>query len=167
MTVLCVLLSLICLSDYRKSRIPNSLILLILLYGLGYRYWDAGGGGVGSFAVSFFAVLLCMYPLFKIGAVGAGDVKLYASAAGYLSGRTCVRFLFYSLLIAAVFSIVKICRDRSGRERMGYLCSYLADVCRKGCWKLYFGNCAEARKAGICLSGPALVSVLLHLGGVY
>ncbi len=167
MAVPCVLLSAICLCDYRKARIPNALVLSLFFYGLGYRYWDAGGNGLRNFLESSLAVLFVMYPLFKIGAIGAGDVKLYAAVAGCLSGRTVVRFLFYSLLIAASISILKIFREKSGRERMGYFCAYLADVCRAGQWKLYLENRADRKREGICLSGPVFLSLLLHMGGVY
>lgn len=167
MVVLCGFLAVICLFDYRHARIPNWIVLMILFYGLGYRYWDAGGDGVRAFLLSCLIVLLCFYPLFKIGTIGAGDVKLYAAAAGYLSGQTLVYFLFYSLLIAAVISIFRILKERSGRERIGYLCSYLADILRTGQWQLYYKNCLEGQNRGICLSGPILFSILLHLGGVY
>ena len=122
MVVLCLLLAVACLYDYLETRIPNWLIVMISLFGLGYRYWDAGGivGAVG-FLESSFIVLMCFYPLFKIGTIGAGDVKLFASVAGYLSGQTRVCFLFVSLLIAALISIVFILREKSAGERLRYL----------------------------------------------
>ncbi len=167
MAALCLMLFLACLYDYRKAKVPNWLVCLIFLHGAGFRYWDAGGGGLKEFSASFLTVLLMSYPLFKIGAVGAGDVKLYSAAAGYLSGRALACLLSYSLLVAACISIIKICRERSGKERFGYFCAYFADICRTGQWKLYFEDCADLRKAGVRLSGPLFVGVLLHLGGVY
>lgn len=167
MAVLCMLLSAVCLTDYRSGRIPNILTLAVFLYGLGYRYWDAGGRGAGSFLGGSFLVLLILYPLFKIGTVGAGDVKLCAATAGYLSGQTVVWFLLFSLLTAAGISLIKILREQCGRERFGYFCAYLAEVCRTGRWRLYFDDRKAMRKAGVCLSGPVLFSLLLHLGGVY
>lgn len=167
MAGLCLLLSTVCLSDYRNARIPNRMILLIFLYGIGYRYWDSGGRGAAAYLVSGAAVLLLLYPLFKIGAAGAGDVKLISSTAGYLSGREISRFLIVSLLIAAVISIFKLIKERSARERFGYLCSYFADVIRTGHFKLYLRDRTEAKKAGIRMAGPVLLSLLLHMGGVY
>lgn len=167
MAVLCLMLSVVCLMDYRRTRIPNGMIVTIFLYGLGYRYWDAGGSGLTAYLINSFLVLLLLYPLFKIGAVGAGDVKLYSVTAGCLSRQDIPCFLIVSLLIAAMFSILKLIKERSGRERMAYLWSYLAEVGRTGHWRLYFSNAAEARRAGICLAGPALFSLLLHIGGMY
>lgn len=203
MVVLCLLLAVACLYDYLEARIPNWLIVMISLFGLGYRYWDAGGivGAVG-FLEGSFIMLLCFYPLFKIGTIGAGDVKLFASVAGYLSGQTRVCFLFVSLLIAALISIVFILREKSAGERLRYLCAYMQDVRCQGKWELYeygrgeagpggdrenrgeagSGGNREARgengpggdreagrkgAKGVRLAGPVLLSVIMHMGGIY
>lgn len=167
MAVLCVTLSAACYSDYREHRIPNWLTGIIFLYGMLFRYWDAGGAGIINFLQNCLTLLLIMYPLFKIGMVGAGDVKLFTTVSGYLSGYVLIWFLFYSLLIAAVISILKICKERSVKERFRYLCAYLADVCHTGQWRLYPVDRDGAKRTGICLAGPVLASVLLHLGGIY
>lgn len=167
MAVLCFLLSVVCLTDYRNARISNGMIMIIFLYGLGYRYWDAGGGGLKEYLINSILVLLLLYPLFKIGAFGAGDVKLFSVTAGCLSKQDISCFIVVSLLISAMISLIKICRDRSGRERIRYLCAYVAGVCRTGQWKLYFDNVADSAKAGVHLAGPAFLSILLHIGGAY
>lgn len=166
MAVLCIFVAAVCLTDYRRTRIPNRMILLIFLYGLGYRYWDAGGSGAAGFLSNCILVLLLLYPLFKIGAVGAGDVKLFSVTAGCLSRQDIPCFLVSSLLIAALISLIKICRERSGKERFIFLCAYLSDVCRTGHFSLY-PAAAETKRAGVCLAGPVFLSLLLHIGGVY
>ena len=99
--------------------------------------------------------------------MGAGDVKLLGICAGFLQYDKILYFLFFSLLAAAIFSIVKLIREQSVRERLAYLGEYLLDVARSGKWSLYIENEQEARSAGIALAGPILVSVFLHMGGVY
>ena len=167
MAVLCVMLLAVCLIDYRSTRIPNWLIWLIFLYGLGWHYRDAGGGGLTEALLNCLLVLILLYPLFKVGAVGAGDVKLYSVTAGCLSGQVVPCFLIYSLLIAAIISLLKMILVRNAKERFYYLCMYLVDICRNGRFQLYFENETNKRKASICLSGPIFLSVLLGLGGVY
>lgn len=167
MAVLCVLLTAVCLYDYRYTRIPNGIVMIILVYGMWYRYWDAGGDGLYHYLKSSILILCVGYPLFRTGMVGAGDVKLFSVVSGFMSGSEIPCFLFYSLLIAAVISLVKIHHNHNGRERLVYLWSYLIDISRTGSGKLYIRNRAEAGANGICLSGPVLLSVFLHLGGVY
>ena len=167
MAVLCIMLAVICLVDYCKMRIPNGMILLIFLYGLGYHYRDTGGQGAAEWLFNCTIVLLLTYPLFKIGTLGAGDVKLFAVTCGCLSRQDIACFLVISLLISAVVSIIKMCKEGYVAERFRYFCAYMRGVCKERCWQLYFTNATEAKKAGVCLSGPILCSVLLHAGGVY
>ena len=167
MAILCLLLSAVCLSDYRNARIPNRMMLIILFYGMGYRYWDAGGSGLLEYVSTCFFMFLLLFPLFIIGVIGAGDVKLYSVTSGYLSGQVLSCFLIISLLLSAVFSIIKLIREGFGRERLLYLCSYLAEVSRCRCWREYFRDASDARRAGIPLAGPVFLSLLLHVGGVY
>lgn len=135
MAVLFIMLSMVCITDYRSTRIPNGMILLIFLYGLGYRYWDSGCAGAAEWLLNCVSVLLLLYPLFKIRAVGAGDVKLLSVTCGCLSKQSIACFLVVSLLIAAMISMIKLCKDGRGTT--------------------------------ICLTGPILISLLLHAGGVY
>lgn len=171
MATLCVMLFAVCLSDYRSARIPNMLLAGMVLWGLCYRCcgMESAGmwAGLQAYLSGSLPVFLLLYPLFKIGTVGAGDVKLFAAVAGYLSGCRVYCFLFYSLLISAIFSLLKLIKEKSARERFRYFLSYLSEVAVRGQWALYLENEKDKRKAGICLSGPVLLSVLLYLGGVY
>lgn len=167
MAVLCFLLLFACCFDYSRRRIPNLLLLGTLAIGL----WEAFRGGGGSSVLLFLArmamVMLALYPLFRVGAVGAGDVKLLGVCAGYFPGDKILFFLFYSMLLSAAFSLMKLWREKNARERFAYLGEYLAEVLRTGNLRLYFENQKELRAAGICLSGPILVSALMYWGGIY
>lgn len=167
LAALCFMLSAASLYDYRHGRIPNFVILMITTLGIGYRFRHSGAGGITEYLEEGFLVLIILYPLFRIGTVGAGDVKLFAVTAGYLSGKAVYCFLLSSMLISAVFSIIRLLKERDGKERFLYLCSYMTQVVTTGKWRLYFHDIRERRRAGICLSGPVLLSILLHLGGAY
>jgi Flp pilus assembly protein protease CpaA len=127
-----------------------------------------GGGGIALlwYLGKCFLILILFYPLFQIGALGAGDVKLLAICSGCLSGKTILGFLAFSMLIAACISLIKLYKENNWKERFYYFYAYLSQCVFGGKWELYATD--EIRtKSGICLSGPILVSVLLHLGGVY
>lgn len=167
MSALCVMLAVACGFDYRCKKIPNQLIVLMTAVGTGWRYWESGIYGVLSYFGEAVLIIALLYPFFKIGTIGGGDVKILGASAGYFLFSKVLTFLFISLLFAAVYSLFKMCKERSLRERMHYLLQYLQDVVKSGNWKLYMEDKAERRRTGICLSGPVLLSVLLHIGGVY
>lgn len=167
MAALCVILTAACVYDYKDNRIPNYLVLLAAFLGVGWQMWDSGIFGILSYLGQAVLVMLLLYPFFKIGGLGAGDVKLLGVVAGYLPFEKNLIFLFCSLLITAMISVAKMWRKHIFGQRIRYLSAYLEDVMRTGKWKLYQTDKAEKNSAGICLSGPVLISVLLYLGGVY
>jgi len=167
LAALCILLAAACGYDYRRKRIPNFLIAFMAVIGVGWRFWESGANGALSYFGETVFIMCLLYPFFKIGSIGAGDVKLLGVTAGYLPISRVLMFLFISLLISAMISLFKMWKESNIRERMRYFFAYLTDVARSGSWHLYLENGREKQAVGICLSGPVLLSILLYLGGVY
>ena len=167
MAALCAMLTAACWMDHRKKKIPNLLIAAMAIFGMGWRFWREGAGGMAAFVGQSVTVVCLFYFLFRLGTVGAGDVKLFGVTAGYLPFKKVLIFLFVSLLIAAVISLVKLWKKKYFWERLRYLAGYLASVWKSGRWSLYLEGGVNNPDAGICLSGPILFSLLLYLGGVY
>lgn len=167
MAGLCILLAAACGYDYWKNKIPNYLILLMAVLGAGQRFQNGGFSGLFCYLGQAVLIMALMFPFFKIGSVGAGDVKLLGVTAGYLPFGKILSFLFVSMLIAAAVSLTKMWKNKCFRERLQYLAKYLAEVFGGEGWHLYLDKREEKCKVGICLSGPVLLGILLYLGGVY
>ncbi|MCI8801017.1 A24 family peptidase [Acetatifactor muris] len=166
MTSLCVFLLIACVCDYREHRIPNSLTALMAVQGLIGRMWDEGAVGIILWLGGAVMAVALLYLLFKIGCLGAGDVKLFGVTAGYLPFKKILLFLFFSLLIAAIISLVKMWKENSFGRRIRYLSGYFRELLKNGQWRLYSQK-ENDRTSGICLAGPVFISILLYLGGVY
>jgi prepilin peptidase CpaA len=88
-----------CVSDVQRRRIPNVLVLILALCGLGFSLvanpirpgaaHAAGGAAVG---------LVIWLPFWMMGKLGAGDVKLFAAAGAWLGPMGAVT----GALVAAV-----------------------------------------------------------------
>ena len=167
MAALCVSLGVVCYFDYRRRKIPNPMIVVILTVGVGESILRNGIRGVGEYLFVAIVVLLLLYPLFRLGGLGAGDVKLLSVCAGYFSESKVFYFLFFSLLISAVISVIQVCRERNVLDRASYFCEYVVAVAKSGRWHLYLPQKGERKISGVCMSGPILCSVLLGIGGVY
>ena len=139
MTVLCIFLLVACYYDYLYRRIPNWLAVGAFVAGV-VRCIVTQDNAIWIFLLNIIFLVSLLYPFFKLGTLGAGDVKLFGVCGGYLTSDRILYFLFFSMLIAAIFSLVKIITERN---------------IRAGC------------KAGIPLSGPLLCSVILYMGGIY
>ncbi|MDR0964647.1 MAG: prepilin peptidase [Clostridium sp.] len=168
MIILILLLIAVCFFDYRSRRIPNILIALLLLLGILYHYHPEGGlAGIQNYLLKCTMIALVSYPLFRIGAIGAGDCKLFAVCSGFFEFRSLLSFLFCSWFIAAVFSLIKMMKARNFKQRFTYFLSYLIEVKRSGHWEIYIQNAKESRTTSICFSGPILISLCIHVGGVF
>lgn len=167
MAALCVLLTVACGYDYLKRKIPNVLIAVTALFGMGWKFCGEGIAGIPVYLGKMLCIMCPMYFFFKIGTIGAGDVKLFGVTAGFLPFKKIFLFLFISLLVAAIISIMKLWKERIYGERFRYLFHYLSETLQGQCWKPYLCDAEEKHRLGICLSGPIFISVLLYMGGVY
>lgn len=164
---MCIFLLLACGFDYCHRRIPNWLLALMLAVGMAGAALQEGAQGALYFGCKIALVILCLYFFFKTGTLGAGDVKLFGVCAGYLPGSKILYFLFFSLLIAAFISLLKMLMEQNVKQRLIYLGEYLLEVARSGHWKLYIADRREMRQNGVCLAGPILTSVLMYIGGIF
>lgn len=167
MVILCLFLTAACLTDYCKGRIPNELLLTMGAFGAAESFRGGGAESVLYFIMKAVLVAMLLYPIFRIGAIGAGDVKLFGICSGFISKDRVLYFLFFSMLAAAIFSIIKMCIKKNFRERLHFLCRYLAKTAKDGKISAYFSGEEEKRAAGLCLSGPILCSILMHMGGIW
>lgn len=90
--------------DGRSLRVPNWLTFHFFAGGLFYAYWQGGsslllmsiaGAGVG---------LLTLLPLYAIGGMGAGDVKLMAGLGAWLGPWITVWAFVWSALAGAALA---------------------------------------------------------------
>jgi len=70
--------------DLAARRIPNWLILIGLIGGLGINLYDAGVSSLGHSLLGAAAGLAIMLPLYLLRAMGAGDTKLMAAVGAFL-----------------------------------------------------------------------------------
>ncbi|WNS41031.1 A24 family peptidase [Paenibacillus sp. MMS20-IR301] len=89
-------------TDIRWLRIPNWITLPVLVTGMSLQLAVKGWPGlIFSLcgAAAGFALLLIMY---FIGAVGAGDVKLFAGIGAWTGTVFTLQVIVYSILLGAV-----------------------------------------------------------------
>ena len=93
--------------DVRYRRIPNKLVLLILIGGLVlnavFGAWQGFLTSLGGFAIAFGV----MFVLHVFGTMGAGDVKFFA-AIGAVVGSSLVLPTF--LIVAITGALLAVCK---------------------------------------------------------
>lgn len=162
------MLLLAALADLKTDRIPNGFVLLGIVIGVLGSLWH--GLDIIHTVVSMLLAFLLLYPLFKIGAMGAGDIKVFMMIGSFVEVRELMVIIIISFVIGAAGSIIKLLSEHNGRERMYYFLSYISDVARTRQWKIYGEHMVQDykqyRRNKIHFTVPVLFSVALRIGGV-
>ena len=72
LAALCIMLTAACGYDYRRKKIPNYLMALVVVFGVWYRLGESGIDGALSYLGEAVLIICLLYPFFKIGSIGAG-----------------------------------------------------------------------------------------------
>lgn len=92
-------------TDLRARVIPNWLTLPSLLAAFALRGW---AGGLTDLTLSVLAALLCLAPayfLFARGALGGGDVKLFAAQGAFFGVRDGLELELTAFLLVTLFAL--------------------------------------------------------------
>lgn len=87
-------------SDIRSRRIPNSVVALTAVLGVGYAVAELGASAGALSAFGGIGVgLIVWLPCYAIGMLGAGDVKFFAAGAAWVGPQPAL----YAAAVAAIF----------------------------------------------------------------
>src|SRR5919198_3305030 len=100
--------------DVRYRRIPNAFVLATLLMGLTLNSFVGGlGGALASLGGCALAFIL-MFILHIFGAMGAGDVKLFAAIGSVVGASLVVPTFFVVVLVGGALGVVTMFRGGAG-----------------------------------------------------
>lgn len=155
--------------DWRYYKIPNTCILAGMTAGLIMAYRSQSVTGLLETFSAAAVVFLVFYPLYLLGALGAGDVKLFMMMGcyrSYMETDGLIHYMLVTMLIAAAVSAVKMILYAESRERLFYLGRYLRKVAVTGAIDSYQIDKTQKRCV-VRLSIPAFLSLILMCAGVY
>jgi prepilin peptidase CpaA len=94
------------LSDLRTRRIPNILTFGAALLALVAHTSTSGFAGLGWAIAGWFIGVLFFLPIFALGGMGAGDVKLLAALGAWLGPGPVVWVALFSLIAGGVLGLL-------------------------------------------------------------
>lgn len=169
--VLVLLLLVAAVWDYGKGKIPNGIILTGCIYGILKLLSE---GNVLMYIPGFCFPLLILFPLYKIGVLGAGDIKLFSMLGLYFPFMEVIVCMFTAFILGAVISVISFIRYDNFLERITYLFSYLRECLSQKHFRYYYLDSkgkiiseSENDHSKIHFAIPIFFSVLFHVGGIF
>jgi len=107
-----------CFFDVSASRIPNVLNFTAATLAILFHSFAPAGAGWSSAMLGLFVGLAVFFPLFALGAMGAGDVKLMAAVGGWIGAISILHVALYGSVAGGVLALVVALRKRYLRQAL-------------------------------------------------
>jgi prepilin peptidase CpaA len=92
--------------DISTRRIPNVLTFGAALVALGAHGYLGGWNGLGMAAAGWAAGVALFFPVFALGGMGAGDVKLLGAVGAWLGPAAAVWIALYSGIAGGLMGLI-------------------------------------------------------------
>src|SRR5256714_11855746 len=92
--------------DVRYRRIPNAFVLATLISGLALNAVSSGLRGMGASLEGCLLAFILMFMLHVFGAMGAGDVKLFAAIGSVTGAELVIPTFLVVILTGGLLSLV-------------------------------------------------------------
>lgn len=120
--LVCLVLVVAAYIDGKQLRVPNWITFPMVLAGLTYNAWEGGWSGLGEGLLGMVVGLGCLLPLYCVGGMGAGDVKLMAGIGAWLGWELTLFAFCVSAVVGAVMALVMVlCSQRFRHHYANFL----------------------------------------------
>jgi prepilin peptidase CpaA len=149
--------------DVRYRRIPNTFVLATLATGVAVNAFAGGlSGALASLGGCALAFVL-MFVLHVFGAMGAGDVKLFAAIGSVVGSSLVLPTFFVVVLVGGVLGVVTMFRAGAVRTTLQNILMLIMGLLPG--WKMpRLAVPADRRKTipyGVAITFGSLISLIL------
>lgn len=151
--------------DFYKGKIPNILILTGVLTGTIFLVYQYGMKEILSHIPGILFPIILLFPLYKIGTLGAGDLKLFSILGFYFTFFETLFCMFTAFWVGAIISLFVLLWRKNLQERIWYFLNFLKECFSGGQFQYYYLNSNEEKdvKSKIHFSLPIFISVIFYL----
>lgn len=111
--LVCLVLIVAAYIDGKQLRVPNWLTFPMVLTGLVYSALVGGWSGLGDGLLGMVVGLACLLPLYAVGGMGAGDVKLLAGVGAWMGATVTFYAFCVSTIVGAVMAVLMVLYKRN------------------------------------------------------
>jgi len=123
----CLVLIVAAYIDGKELRVPNWITFPMVLSGLVFSSWMNGWSGLGDGLLGMVVGLACLLPLYSVGGMGAGDVKLMAGMGAWLGATVTFYAFCVSTVVGAVIAILMMLYKKDYQKHYANLLLILSE----------------------------------------
>ncbi|MFZ5597782.1 MAG: A24 family peptidase [Bacillota bacterium] len=138
--VLVVVLSFALYQDIREGRIKNIITLPAALAGIIINTLDSGAGGLLLSVRGWVVPVLVLIFFYRINAMGAGDIKLFAAAGALMGLHFAACSFIFSVGIGGAAALLQLLKRGIFLEKMGGVLAYFIFMAAAGTVVKYDGG---------------------------
>jgi len=102
------LISAAVITDYKYFKIPNSLNLWGLISAIYLYLFLYGQYNLNSIVIGFVIPFMILYPVFMVGGIGAGDIKLLCVIGTVIGIKSIMIYTIFCFVTAGIIGILKL-----------------------------------------------------------
>ena len=106
-------------SDLHRHRIPNFLVVLGLALGLAGQAYAGGFSGLGDGALGMLIGFGVFLPLYTLGGMAAGDVKLMAMVGSFLTPHYALWAALFSMIAGGLCGLLLVLVHGQVQQTLG------------------------------------------------
>ncbi len=127
-SVLIMFLIIATIQDFKNYKIKNYLIMIGIFTGSLLNILTKGTNHSVYILINIIFPIIILYLIYAIGAVGAGDVKLFALCGSFISRKELLNLIVISFVIAAIFSVIKLVYTKTLIQKMKNIIFYVNEI---------------------------------------
>ncbi len=114
--------------DGWKLKVPNLITFPFILAGWVYGFWSLGWSGLGYSLLGTLVGLGLLLPLYAIGGMGAGDVKLLAGVGAWMGSAVTFWAFCYSAVVGGVLALLMMAYRRTWKRHRDNLLMIVTEI---------------------------------------
>ena len=123
--------------DGKELRVPNRLTYPFIIAGVITLTLIGGWTGLKMSLVGVFVGMMCLLPLYMIGGMGSGDVKMMMGMGAWLGGQITWDAFYVSVIVGAVMGLIMIACTGRWRHHFNNAVMIVSELFRvKNPWQI-------------------------------